>query len=163
MGEEDDVNLSKFKLIIFDMDGTLRRCTIEGQPCPNGPDEWELMPNVKERLAEIDWSEIRIGVASNQAGVAFGYISYLLARRLLMDSMGAALGWTPPKEVVRLCPHTPGFGCRCRKPQPGMLLDIMRFWGVGPDETLFVGDMESDRQTAENAGIAFEEARVFFS
>lgn len=38
------------KLIMFDADGTLRRCTVPGQPCPNNPDEWELMPNIKETL-----------------------------------------------------------------------------------------------------------------
>ncbi len=36
------------------------------------------------------------------------------------------------------------------------------FLGVNPEETLFVGDMESDRQAAENAGCDFVWARDFF-
>jgi D-glycero-D-manno-heptose 1,7-bisphosphate phosphatase len=41
------------KLIIFDMDGTLRRTTVEGKPCPHAPGEWELLPGVREKFAGI--------------------------------------------------------------------------------------------------------------
>lgn len=37
------VDITTKKLIIFDADGTLRRCTVPGQPCPNKDGEWELM------------------------------------------------------------------------------------------------------------------------
>ena len=69
-----DVGFKIYKLIIFDVDGTLRRCLAPGQVCPNAPDQWELMPNVKETLAEIKWGlpdcgNTAFGIASNQAGV----------------------------------------------------------------------------------------------
>ena len=38
----------------------------------------------------------------------------------------------------------------------------MEFWEVEREETLFVGDMESDRFAAENAGCDFQWARDFF-
>jgi hypothetical protein len=40
----------RFGLYLFDADGTLRRTTVEGQPCPNRPYEWELMPNVSKEV-----------------------------------------------------------------------------------------------------------------
>jgi len=49
-----------------------------------------------------------------------------------------------------------------RKPAPGMLLQAMTEAGVAPDDTLFVGDMESDRLAAEAAGVRFMWARDFF-
>ncbi|HEX8293096.1 MAG TPA: HAD-IIIA family hydrolase [Pyrinomonadaceae bacterium] len=151
------------KLYIFDADGTLRRTTVPGLPCPNRPGEWELIPGVRERLAEIDWGRARFGVASNQGGVGLGYLSHAAARRLLEEMVVEAFGVAkPPPGSVELCPHAPHTGCPCRKPGPGMLLRLMRRFGVGPGETLFVGDMDKDEGAARAAGTRFMWAHEFF-
>lgn len=154
--------MKKYRLIIFDADGTLRRCTVEGQPCPNKPGEWELMPGVKERLAEFDWDTVAVGIASNQAGVAYGYLTKHMAFQLLKDMVAEATGRFPPTGLIRACPHAVEDECRCRKPKPGMLWALMGFWFVAPSHTLYVGDMESDRLAAEAAGVDFMWAEDFF-
>ena len=156
-----------YRLIIFDADGTLRCCTVPGQVCPNADDQWELLPNVKEKLSEIDWGSsglgrVAFGIASNQAGISKGYLTAETAYRLLADMAKAAVGFRPIEGSIRFCPHNKSDGCLCRKPGPLMLEQLMDFWGVNPEETLFVGDMESDRQAAENAGCDFVWARDFF-
>lgn len=157
----------RYKLIIFDADNTLRRCTVEGQPCPNAPGEWELMPNVKETLAEIGWGTphaggVAYGIASNQAGVGYGYMTEEVAYNLLKDMVVEAFGGWPATGTIQVCPHLPDAGCECRKPQSLMLQRLMKSWLLSPDETLYVGDMESDKQAAENAGCHFMWARDFF-
>ena len=82
--------MKKYKLIIFDADDTLRFCTVPGQPCPNKPGEWKLLPKVKEKLAEFDWGsplegKIAYGIASNQGGVGVGYFSAEMAYQLLKE------------------------------------------------------------------------------
>lgn len=153
-----------YRLIIFDADGTLRRCTVKGQPCPNKPGEWELMPGVKEKIQAFERCTHRLGVASNQAGVALGYIAESQARQLLDDMMLKIMDGkiSRPSYMIRMCPHAPDEGCNCRKPAPGMLLELMDKLQVSASNTLFVGDMESDRQAAENAGVDFMWARDFF-
>lgn len=154
---------SPVRLYIFDADGTLRRTTVEGLPCPNRPGEWELIPGVRERLAEIDWGRARFGVASNQGGVGLGYLSFAAARRLLEEMVVAAFGVVPPPPgSIELCPHAPQLGCPCRKPKPEMLLRLMRRYGAGPHETLFVGDMDRDEGAARAAGTRFMWAHEFF-
>lgn len=148
------------KLIIFDADGTLRRCTIEGQPCPNAPDQWELMPGVKETLAEFSGTEF--GIASNQAGVAYGYLSEDMANQLVCDLIEEAFSPEQQPVLYEICPHAVDAGCDCRKPKPRMLQRIMAFVLCMPEQTLYVGDMESDREAAENAGCTFMWARDFF-
>ena len=151
------------RLYIFDADGTLRRTTVEGLPCPNRPGEWELIPGVRERLAEIDWCKARFGVASNQGGVGLGYLSLAAARRLLEDMVVEAFGVrAPPPGSVELCPHAPHLGCPCRKPRPLMLRRLMRRFRASRGETLFVGDMERDREAARRAGVPFLWAHEFF-
>ncbi len=152
------------RLYIFDADGTLRRTTVEGLPCPNRPGEWELMPGVRERLSQIDWNAARFGVASNQGGVGLGYLSLSAARRLLEEMVVEAFGVKrPPPGSVELCPHAPHRNCPCRKPQPLMLQRLMRRFGAAPHETLFVGDMDKDEGAARNAGTRFMWAHEFFS
>ena len=62
-----------YQLFIFDADGTLRRCTVPGQPCPNQPGEWELLPNVVETLHHYDWRVRDYAIVSNQGGIGLGY------------------------------------------------------------------------------------------
>lgn len=154
--------MKKYRLIIFDADGTLRRCTVEGQPCPNKPGEWALMPNVKEKLAEFDWVTMALGIASNQAGIAYGYLTEEVAFQLLKDMVVEATGCFPPIGSIRICPHAVEDGCRCRKPKAWMLQELMALWVMPPSGTLYVGDMESDRLAAEAARVDFMWASEFF-
>lgn len=164
-GEPVIMRVKDYELIIFDADGTLRRCTVEGQPCPNKPGEWELIPGVKERLGQIDWgvSGTWLGIASNQAGVACGFLDEQVAYQMLDDMVVEATGRWPPTGCVQLCPHAVEGDCLCRKPKPLMLERVMRQWNVEPSWTLFVGDMESDRAAAIAAEVDFMWAKDFFS
>jgi D-glycero-D-manno-heptose 1,7-bisphosphate phosphatase len=153
------------KLYIFDADGTLRRTTVPGLPCPNRAGEWELIPGVRERLARIEWGGLRgarFGVATNQGGVALGYLTLAAARRLLAEMVYEAFGVPPPPGSIEICPHAPHAGCACRKPEPTMLLRLMRRFGATPAETLFVGDMDRDEEAARRAGTHFAWAHEFF-
>ena len=153
-----------FKLYVFDADGTLRRSTVPGKPCPNSNDEWELIPGVRERLAEIEWGAAgaSFGVASNQGGVGLGYLTFAVARAMVVETVKEAFGFPPPPGSIEICPHAPHRGCPCRKPNPGMLLALMRRFGAEAQETLFVGDMDKDEEAARRAGTRFMWAHEFF-
>lgn len=152
-----------WKLIIFDADGTLRRCTVEGQPCPNNLDEWEIIPGVLEKLQAYCWGpDLLMGIASNQGGVSLGYLSEDAACQMLLALYTTITSRLPNHGLLQVCPHTKADNCRCRKPHPGMLEAIMRSADCTPEQTLFVGDQDSDRCAAEAAGCAFEYATTFF-
>jgi histidinol phosphatase-like enzyme len=50
----------------------------------------------------------------------------------------------------------------CRKPNPAMLIEAMRDFGIPANETLYVGDRPIDEATAKNAGVDFSWANAFF-
>lgn len=163
----------KYDLLICDADGTIRETTVPGQWYPKAPGEWVVRPGVKERLATIDWEAVGFGVASNQGGVFLGELSESMARQLLIDMVKAVL---PPDVVddrtflphmstafIQLCPHDSRGVCSCRKPMPGMLTRIMAFYDASPQRTLFVGNADTDRQAAVNAGCMYMDEADFFA
>lgn len=146
-------------LFIFDKDGTLVDGPA-GRP-PNKPEEQSLMPGVLEVIARLRAEGHLIALASNQGGVAWGFISMDDADALMRDCAQKIGG----VDAYRFCPHDPRKGqfCECRKPRPGMILSIMAELGISdPGQVVFVGDQESDRQAAEAAGVRFVWADQFF-
>jgi D-glycero-D-manno-heptose 1,7-bisphosphate phosphatase len=72
-------------------------------------------------------------------------------------------------DATYLCPHHPrgtvaryAKPCPNRKPAPGAILDALARFAAQPQDCLFVGDQESDRQAAEAAGVEFRWADSFF-
>lgn len=168
---------SNFKLAIFDIDGTLteiRPEVLERQPrlvTPNHLGEQRAIAGVPEQLAELREQGVAIALATNRGGVAFGYTSLEMAHTLAQE---AAELCGIPDVPVYVCPyHARARGKRampeftrehdCRKPNPGMLLQAMDEAGMKPDDTIFVGDRDSDREAAANAGVRFYWAEEFFS
>jgi D-glycero-D-manno-heptose 1,7-bisphosphate phosphatase len=99
-------------------------------------------------------------VVTNQSGVARGYYSEHHVRQLHawmqnhLNNFGAYI------DDFRFCPHHPNATlpeyrkvCTCRKPQPGMIHDLLSAWNVNPEQSLFIGDKPSDLQAAAAAGI----------
>lgn len=168
--------MDNIKLIIFDIDGTLTEIKPEvlaRKPdlvTPNRLGEQQPKVGVVACLLGLAAAGMKMALATNRGGVAWGYTSledaYALARE-------AAALCAIPEAPIYLCPNHPkargpksrvayAIESDCRKPNPGMLLQAMREAQVDPNETLFVGDMESDQQAAQAAGMGFCWAEEFF-
>jgi D-glycero-D-manno-heptose 1,7-bisphosphate phosphatase len=53
---------------------------------------------------------------------------------------------------VVVCPHDDDDGCGCRKPKPGMLIDLAKRWHVSLSESFVVGDSWKDIEAGRRAG-----------
>jgi D-glycero-D-manno-heptose 1,7-bisphosphate phosphatase len=154
-------------LYLFDLDGTLIT------PYMDRPDKdyhnWQVLPCRDARLSALRAAGHSVGVVTNQAGVAFGYVSERdwlrkceqvnRAFSLKPGEMAYCLAhpkateqrWRDPRDCIR------------RKPSPKMIEELMTHFHATRDDTLFVGDMESDRQAASAAGVEYMDAQEFFS
>lgn len=144
-----------FDLVIFDADDTLRECIDDSKFYPLADDEWRLKDDVIESIFKFGVKNKKIGIASNQPGISRGELTESESLRLLSNMYLAAFGTKPEPQAVQYCPHYLDGGCDCRKPMPGMLLNIMKHFDVAPEKTVFIGDREKDRQAAMNAGCDF--------
>lgn len=147
-------------LYIFDKDGTLVQ-ELEGRP-PNKPEEQILMPGVKEKITALRAAGHEVAIASNQGGVAKRYITYRDGHAIMQDLKRKLAAHD---IFYRFCPHHPDVDgeCRCRKPKPGMLLDIMNGFGAQVADTIMIGNADTDRLAANAAGVKFVWAEEFFS
>lgn len=147
------------RALFLDYDGTLRK-TKSGQIYPRDPNDVELLPNRREVVARYrDEGWLLFGV-SNQSGVATGHLTREAAEACFArthELLGVEL-------ELRFCPHPyRPVGCWCRKPLPGMGVELILEHGVDPAASVMVGDMDSDRAFAEGLGIPYVPAETFFS
>lgn len=153
------------KLFIFDVDGTLRWMHTPGRRYPLAVGDWSLMPNVAQVLRAIPWSAESpwLGIASNQPGVGAGIVSEAQARGMIVDTIEEAFGIAPPARLeIEMCICPDGAECSRKKPNPGMLTELLRKFSVSCTEALYVGDQRIDAEAANRAGIKFSWAQEFF-
>lgn len=117
-------------------------------PYNDDPARVDVVPGVPEALERARSGGLRVGLVTNQSGVAKGLIS---PERL--DAVNARVeALIGPFDVVVSCPHDDGDGCGCRKPQPGMVLSAAESLGVDVSACVVVGDTWSDAAAARAAG-----------
>ena len=137
------------KLVILGRDGILNQFR---ENHVTAPDEWLPVPGALEAVARINHAGWHVVVATNQSGIGRGMID-MAAVNAVHAHMNQALHLQGGRiDAVFFCPHTPEDGCECRKPRPGLLLDIGRRYGVDLAGVPVVGDTLRDLQAAAAAG-----------
>lgn len=137
------------KLAILDRDGVINH---DSEDYIKSPDEWIALPGSLEAIARLSRANWRVVVASNQSGLARGLFTMETLNAIhakLRKELAAAGGNI---DAVFVCPHGPVEGCACRKPKPGMFLDIGQRYDMGLSEVPAVGDSLRDLQAASAAG-----------
>src|SRR3990167_6730126 len=146
-------------LLVLDRDGVIN---FESPAYIKSPEEWLPIPGSIAAIGQLSHAKHKIVIATNQAGVGRGYytLETLDAIHQKMLSMIAAAGGTI--EHVYFCPHHPDEKCACRKPKPGMLLQIQRDFQISGKEMLFIGDSMRDYEASKAANCAFILVRTGF-
>jgi D-glycero-D-manno-heptose 1,7-bisphosphate phosphatase len=136
------------KLIVLDRDGVINH---DSDAYIKSVDEWVPIEGSLEAIARLNHGGYTVVVASNQSGISRGYfdIETLSAMHRKMDNMLAKIGGRV--DAIFYCPHGPDDGCSCRKPKPGMLLEIGQRFNVPLNNVIFIGDSIADVKAATSA------------
>ncbi len=95
-----------------------------------------------------------IVIVTNQSAVGRGIISLAQAEAINRQVVEHIRSQGGRVDAAYLCPHAPGTGSPCRKPQPGMLLQAARDLNLDLSRSWMVGDALTDVQAGQAAGVA---------
>ncbi|HEX6308936.1 MAG TPA: HAD-IIIA family hydrolase [Longimicrobiales bacterium] len=134
--------------VFLDRDGVLNEIVIrDGQPAsPRTLEELRLVPDI-EAVNRLRQAGYLLFITTNQPDVARGHTDTVVLDRII-----AVIRTRIHIDDVRTCVHEDAAGCACRKPKPGMLLDLARHWHVDLARSCMVGDMWRDVEAARAAG-----------
>ena len=95
----------------------------------------------------------KLFVVTNQSGIARGYYSEEDFEKLTQYMLNELKKEGIEIEKVSFCPHLPSDNCACRKPNTGMVDDILKEYDIDLKNSWLIGDKQSDIDLAKNAGI----------
>jgi D-glycero-D-manno-heptose 1,7-bisphosphate phosphatase len=133
------------KLIVLDRDGVIN---YDSDQFIKSPDEWRPIPGSLEAISRLNHAGFRVVVATNQSGLGRGLfdMATLIA---IHEKMHKALSQVGGRiDALFYCPHTADSACECRKPRPGMLVEIGQRFGIDLTGVPCVGDSVRDLQCA---------------
>ncbi|MDI6757607.1 MAG: HAD family hydrolase [Endomicrobiia bacterium] len=137
------------KAVILDRDGTL----IVEKNYLRRVGDVNLIPGAARALASLRRAGYTLIIATNQSGVARGYLKEKKLRAInrKLSRELAARGATI--SAVYYCPHPVDGKCGCRKPATGMIEAARKRFGFDPKRSFCVGDKITDVEFGHNAGM----------
>jgi D-glycero-D-manno-heptose 1,7-bisphosphate phosphatase len=137
------------RAIFLDRDGVI---------CENRPDhvknwsEFRFLPGAQTSLAALSRLGLPIIAVTNQAIVGRKMVPASVVddiHRRMVAEVEASGGRI---DRVVYCPHRPEDRCTCRKPEPGMLLQVADEMDIDLSQSYLVGDAATDLIAGQRVG-----------
>jgi len=137
---------SHIRHIILDRDGVINN---DSEQFIKTPDEWQPIEGSLEAIARLKQAGYLVGIASNQSGIGRGLFDRT-ALNAMHDKMQRQLlaKLSCHIDLIAFCPHTEKERCDCRKPLPGLYLQLAQRWNIGLEGIPVIGDSLRDLQAA---------------
>ena len=139
-------------LIILDRDGVVNT---DSPDYIKSPQEWYPIPGSLEAIAALKLAGHIVCVATNQSGIARGYYSLKTLAAIHQKMELALQQHHVTLDSIAFCPHIDTDNCTCRKPKPGLLIQLQQQFNIAWSDTVFIGDSMRDFQAAESVGCHF--------
>lgn len=133
-------------LIILDRDGVINE---ESHLYIKNPNEWIPIPGSLAAITKLNKAGHHVVVASNQSGIGRGLYDHHMLQQI-HDKMQNALAKVGGHiDAIFYCPHSPDENCSCRKPKPGLFLQIAEKFHTDFSNAIAIGDSLRDLQAAQ--------------
>ncbi|MDH4186450.1 MAG: lipopolysaccharide heptosyltransferase II [Nitrospira sp.] len=114
--------------------------------------ELKLLPGVEPALARLKRAGAKLVVVTNQSGVARGLLTLKDLEAIHARLQGLLEQEDVALDAIYFCPHHPDDGCRCRKPETGMVERAVSELDLDLRRSYLIGDHARDIQLAKRVG-----------
>lgn len=134
--------MSKAMFLVHD--GVINEVLTKRVNFVNTPNDFYLLKGVGESIKKLNESGYKVFVVTNQGGVGLGFMTetdlHNVHKRMEKDleAFGAYV------DDIAYCPDKPHVESRCRKPNPGMILDLADKHGSDLASSYMAGDRDPD-------------------
>lgn len=146
----DSSGLPAGYLVILDRDGVINH---DSDAYIKSLEEWVPYTSAIDAIAQLNKAGYTVAIATNQSGIARGYYDETTLQSMhdrlteLVEAKGGRIAH------IAYCPHGPDDQCACRKPLPGLLLQIQQQLGMDSlTGSWMVGDSLRDLKAGESVG-----------
>ena len=140
----------KNKAIFLDRDGIINHVVYHKDVNkPSSPwkiEEFKLIKNIKKPLEELTKMGFLLFIISNQPDIARGNV-----KKGTTEEINKILYEKFPIKEIKFCPHDDRDNCDCRKPKPGMILELSKKWNIDLEKSFLIGDSWKDIEASKKA------------
>lgn len=143
------------KTIFLDRDGTINR-EVEYL---SRVEDVEILPGVVEAIRAFKEAGYLVFIVSNQGGIAKKKLTIQDYIRVTAEIINRLASKNAIIDGTRYCPHHPeglipelSIPCLCRKPEPGMILELAQQYSVSLSESWMIGDKAIDIEAGFRVG-----------
>ena len=145
-----------FKAVFLDRDGVINK----DLGYVSKIDDFDFFEDIFETCLEFKKKGYKIIIVTNQSGIARGYFTEDEFLKLTEWMDWNFIDKGIEIDGIYYCPHhyEHGLGkykvkCKCRKPEPGMILDAAKEHNINLHHSVLIGDKHSDLLAGHRAGI----------
>ncbi len=152
------------KIVFLDRDGVINKMIYHKEfgimDSPFTVDQFELMPGIGNFINKLHGAGWLVAIVSNQPGIAKDHFTAETFRQITQKMTRELALTNSYVDFERYCLHHPQAvinsfreDCACRKPKPGMILDILQKYIVPAKDCWVVGDGLVDVQAGKRLNI----------
>ncbi|MFH2092342.1 MAG: D-glycero-beta-D-manno-heptose 1,7-bisphosphate 7-phosphatase [Pseudomonadota bacterium] len=136
-------------VVFLDRDGVIN---MDSADYIKTPAEFQFIPNSPEAIALLCQHGFNVIVITNQSMIGRNMVTQDTLDAIFNKmKQGVNQAGGRIKDIF-FCPHIPGAGCGCRKPEPGLILKARAAYDIDLSASIMVGDSAKDIETGINAG-----------
>lgn len=134
------------KAIFLDRDGVIN----DNKKHVNKPSDLIIYEEAKKGMKKLYDAGYDIYVVTNQGGVELGHVTPEALDKI-HNKMEEDLKEYCEIKDIKYCPDFKKKS-ECRKPKPGMILELAKKYNIPLNESWMVGDMDTDIEAGKRAG-----------
>lgn len=141
--------MRKKKAIFLDRDGVVNIPIIKNGKsfAPRKLNDFKFYPYTKDNIQKLKNNNYMIFIITNQPDIGNN-----LLNKNILDQMHYRIKKYIPIDGISTCLHSQKDGCKCRKPKPKMIKDIVNKYKINVIRSFMIGDRKSDILAGKSAG-----------